>query len=413
MSAPPNSSPRSDGLSGAASTRTSTWSSVGGGTSTIGSDSSSVPSAVTRERSCRPVVGMSVIPASSRRRRRPRCRTARPVSQPQSRQRMTDHTVLPDAVCSQPHRSLIRSTMTRPYPPGSRRRRHDVRDRVRRVVDGQADLVVAVGDQRRRGGPGVAQRVRRQLGEHERDVVDVAAAPPLELGGAGGARALPDRRRRRADVQLDRSPARRRRHRRAGRGARSRRLPYPARPAGNPAAPRSAAASGRTLSAGPPRRPGTRCGRRSGAACSAAAPPARRSARARRAGASKRTVSWSSVPPSTARNSCWCQNVLNGPFDCSSTNRSGRSHAVISLVIVHVTPKCRARHVTNSPSPMSPAVTPPTARSPECSIEPRWASMSERQVERGLAVDGEQRAPLEGDHPSRPTPAPGRPTGCG
>ena len=48
---------------------------------------------------------------------------------------------------------------------------------------------------------------------------------------------------------------------------------------------------------------------------------------------------------------------------------------MIVLVIVHVMPKWRARHVTNSPSPINPAVTPPTARSPDCSNEPRWASI--------------------------------------
>ncbi len=55
MSAGPNSRPRSDGLSGVASTRTTTWSSVGSGTFTLASEISSVPSLLTSERSSRPV----------------------------------------------------------------------------------------------------------------------------------------------------------------------------------------------------------------------------------------------------------------------------------------------------------------------------------------------------------------------
>ena len=51
MSAPPKSSPRSDGLIGAASTRTSTSLSLGVGTSTVCKERRSVPPASTRERS--------------------------------------------------------------------------------------------------------------------------------------------------------------------------------------------------------------------------------------------------------------------------------------------------------------------------------------------------------------------------
>ena len=58
MSAPPNSSPRSDGLIGAASTRTSTSFSAGAGTSTVCSDRCSMPSASTRERNWAAVAGI-------------------------------------------------------------------------------------------------------------------------------------------------------------------------------------------------------------------------------------------------------------------------------------------------------------------------------------------------------------------
>jgi len=49
MSAPPNSSPRSDGLMGEASTRTSTSSAAGWGTATVSTDSLRVPSPATVE----------------------------------------------------------------------------------------------------------------------------------------------------------------------------------------------------------------------------------------------------------------------------------------------------------------------------------------------------------------------------
>jgi len=39
------------------------------------------------------------------------------------------------------------------------------------------------------------------------------------------------------------------------------------------------------------------------------------------------------------------------------------------------TPKCRARHVTSSPAPMRPEVTPATARSPVFDVEFVWRSM--------------------------------------
>ena len=73
------------------------------------------------------------------------------------------------------------------------------------------------------------------------------------------------------------------------------------------------------------------------------------------------------------------------PLRCSSTKQRGRSHSMIVLVIVHVMPKWRARHVTNSPNPITPAVTPSMARSPECSNDPRWASIDS---DRSNAVSG-------------------------
>src|SRR5215203_6163035 len=63
----------------------------------------------------------------------------------------------------------------------------------------------------------------------------------------------------------------------------------------------------------------------------------------------------------------------------------------MTLVIVQVMPKCLARHVTNSPMPMMPLVTPAIARSPVAANEPTWASMlSERSnasgMSRGISV---------------------------
>ena len=55
MSAAPNNNPRSDGLIGAASTRTTTSSGPGCGTGTSASDSSSSPLLLTSDRSCSPV----------------------------------------------------------------------------------------------------------------------------------------------------------------------------------------------------------------------------------------------------------------------------------------------------------------------------------------------------------------------
>ncbi len=55
MSAAPNSRPMSDGLIGAASTRTTTSSGAGAGVSTLTSDSSSSPSGLISERSCKPL----------------------------------------------------------------------------------------------------------------------------------------------------------------------------------------------------------------------------------------------------------------------------------------------------------------------------------------------------------------------
>ncbi len=59
-SAPANSSPRSDGLMGAASTRTTTSSGPGAGTSASTSDSSTVCALVSIVRSCSPVPGTSL-----------------------------------------------------------------------------------------------------------------------------------------------------------------------------------------------------------------------------------------------------------------------------------------------------------------------------------------------------------------
>src|SRR4051812_10039214 len=64
MSAGPSSRPRSDGLIGVASTFTTTWSGPGSGTSTLASDSSSSPLFLIRERSCRPVVIVSLLGSS-------------------------------------------------------------------------------------------------------------------------------------------------------------------------------------------------------------------------------------------------------------------------------------------------------------------------------------------------------------
>ena len=66
-SAPASSRPRSDGLMGAASTRISTSSGPGSGTSTVASDNSSRPSAVTNDRSCCPVAHTALPSASCRR----------------------------------------------------------------------------------------------------------------------------------------------------------------------------------------------------------------------------------------------------------------------------------------------------------------------------------------------------------
>ena len=107
---------------------------------------------------------------------------------------------------------------------------------------------------------------------------------------------------------------------------------------------------------------------------------------------------------STGSNRCSWRNDRNGPLRCSSTKRRGRSHSVIVLVIVHVMPKWRARHVTNSPNPITPAVTPPTARSPERSNELQMGVDRQREVERRLRVDGQQRLSIEANH-RRPYPA--------
>ena len=67
----------------------------------------------------------------------------------------------------------------------------------------------------------------------------------------------------------------------------------------------------------------------------------------------------------------------------------GASSSVTLLVIVQTTPKCRARHVTVSPSPITPVVTPPIARSPDTAMDSTCALMSsaaENTAERGAAI---------------------------
>ena len=55
------------------------------------------------------------------------------------------------------------------------------------------------------------------------------------------------------------------------------------------------------------------------------------------------------------------------PLTISSANHPGLSNPLIREVSVRHRHKCRARHVTSSPIPISPVVTPPpsTARSPD------------------------------------------------
>jgi len=68
-SAPAKSSPRSEGLMGAASTRTTTWCGAGVGTATSSSDNVTVSDAVTSERSCSAVPSdtcASFVPRSPR-----------------------------------------------------------------------------------------------------------------------------------------------------------------------------------------------------------------------------------------------------------------------------------------------------------------------------------------------------------
>jgi len=84
-------------------------------------------------------------------------------------------------------------------------------------------------------------------------------------------------------------------------------------------------------------------------------------------------------------NVCSCRHRLNGPRCCSSTNRHGYSYSVIAEVILNMRPKCLARQVTASPSPMIPLVTPPTARSPDALIEAVWASTDSDRLKQSLA----------------------------
>ena len=61
MSAGPSSKARSDGLMGAASTRSKTSSGAGSGVLTRTSESSSVPSSFSSDRSCSPVLAVSAV----------------------------------------------------------------------------------------------------------------------------------------------------------------------------------------------------------------------------------------------------------------------------------------------------------------------------------------------------------------
>ena len=73
-----------------------------------------------------------------------------------------------------------------------------------------------------------------------------------------------------------------------------------------------------------------------------------------------------------------------------SPKRVGRSKLVMRLVRCCHTPKCRARHVTVSPGPMSPEVTPPTAFSPVAARESLCRSMERAEIEHAFdgGVDG-------------------------
>src|SRR5690606_12312467 len=87
------------------------------------------------------------------------------------------------------------------------------------------------------------------------------------------------------------------------------------------------------------------------------------------------TTSRMTVPPSpSSSNRCSCHQRRNGPAPGSSTTRAGASQALITDVIRQVTPKRRARHVTSSPRPIRPDVTPPTARSPDALMDATWTS---------------------------------------
>jgi hypothetical protein len=59
-------------------------------------------------------------------------------------------------------------------------------------------------------------------------------------------------------------------------------------------------------------------------------------------------------------------------------------NALMRLVRCCRTPKCRARHVTVSPGPISPDIRPPTACSPVCASDTLCKSMLRSQAEHAL-----------------------------
>jgi len=63
------------------------------------------------------------------------------------------------------------------------------------------------------------------------------------------------------------------------------------------------------------------------------------------------------------------------PRNITSARWFGRSNTVTRTVSDCQTPKCLARHVTSSPRPMSPDVTPAIARSPDLDVECACKSM--------------------------------------
>ncbi len=94
-------------------------------------------------------------------------------------------------------------------------------------------------------------------------------------------------------------------------------------------------------------------------------------------GASKSSSSVIRVPSGVASKRCTCRIRLNAPRTISSVNSQGRSNSVTTTVSSCQTPRCRARHVTDSPMPISPDVTPATARSPVAE-ELSWCTSTSR-----------------------------------